>query len=59
MKFEQVALVCTWVIDQLRKGSLELNFFVILSIHSKKLVQISFEFGFSPFMVCLNHLIDA
>jgi hypothetical protein len=27
MKFEQVALVCTWVIDQLRKGSLELNFF--------------------------------
>jgi hypothetical protein len=60
MKFEQLALVCTWVIDQLRNESLELKKkFVILSIHSKKLIQISFEFGFSSFMVCLNHLIDA
>jgi hypothetical protein len=25
MKFEQLALVCTWVIDQLRNESLELK----------------------------------
>jgi hypothetical protein len=58
MKFEQVALVCTWVIDQLEKGSLELNFFYSFD-SLQKLIQISFEFGFSPFRVWLNHLIGA
>jgi hypothetical protein len=54
---ERLLIALRWHINLWKEFGTQ--FFVILLIHSKKLIQISFEFDFGLFRVCLNHLINA
>jgi hypothetical protein len=58
VKFEQGALVCRWMVDQLMKGVWNSNLYDVLDL-LEELDSNSCKFDLGLFSVWINHLISA